>query len=107
MAWRRDVHHAIVDEAAERGIQYLPEDSLEVEVQVYLSSGQMKFHDVDNLLKHLLDALQGRLGGPKSRRTPKAILPNDHQIRRVAVEKKRARTKKDRSRLIVRGFTEA
>jgi hypothetical protein len=34
-----------------------------VQVEVNLPKSKLRFHDVDNLLKHLFDALQGRLGG--------------------------------------------
>jgi Holliday junction resolvase RusA-like endonuclease len=44
-------------------------------------------HDVDNRLKDILDALQGRAGGPKSTRKLKAIIPNDSQVFCVTVEK--------------------
>lgn len=44
-------------------------------------------HDVDNRLKDILDALQGRVGGPKAIRTLAPIIPNDRQIYRVIIEK--------------------
>jgi hypothetical protein len=44
-------------------------------------------HDVDNRLKDILDALQGRAGGPKKKRTLEPIIPNDRQIYRVIMEK--------------------
>ena len=47
----------------------------------------VRFHDVDNRLKDVMDALQGRAGGPKSRRPLPPIVPNDRQVRRVVVEK--------------------
>lgn len=34
-----------------------------------------------------MDALQGRVGGPKAIRRLQQIIPNDHQIYRVVIEK--------------------
>jgi hypothetical protein len=34
-----------------------------------------------------MDALQGRVGGPKSRRQLGPIIPNDHQVFKVTIEK--------------------
>ena len=55
---------------------------------LYLSDLQLSFHDVDNRLKDVLDALQGRAGGPKNRRSLQPIIPNDKQVFRVVVEKR-------------------
>lgn len=47
----------------------------------------LRFHDVDNRLKDIMDALQGRAGGPKKFRNHSPIIPNDKQIYRVIIEK--------------------
>lgn len=104
MAWRGDVYRAIMEAAKERGIERYEGVDLECEVIVYLSRTKMKFHDVDNLQKHIFDALQGRLGVPKARKRRPAILPNDYQIRRVTVEKREQRSEKEHSRLVIRDF---
>lgn len=44
-------------------------------------------HDVDNRLKDIMDALQGRTGGSKKIRILSPIIPNDKQIYQVTVEK--------------------
>jgi hypothetical protein len=44
-------------------------------------------HDVDNRLKDILDALQGRFGGPKSVRGKFRLVHNDRQVSRVVMEK--------------------
>jgi hypothetical protein len=44
-------------------------------------------HDVDNRLKDIMDALQGRAGGSKKIRRCPPIIPNDNQIYRVTVAK--------------------
>jgi Holliday junction resolvase RusA-like endonuclease len=104
MSWRLKVHRAIIEAAKQRGIQKYDGVDLECEVIVYLSPTKMKFHDVDNLLKHIFDALQGRLGGPKAPKLPEAILPNDYQIHRVLVEKREHRSAKQHSRLVIRDY---
>jgi len=42
---------------------------------------------VDNRLKDIMDALQGRLGGPKAVRRKRPVIVNDYQIWRVVIEK--------------------
>jgi Holliday junction resolvase RusA-like endonuclease len=104
MAWRRSVHSAIEAAAARRGIKRYEGVDLECDVVLYLTNPQLAIQDVDNLLKHIFDALQGRLGGPKGGTRPPAILPNDYQIRRVCVEKFEAISRKQTSRLIIRDY---
>jgi len=68
-------------------VAYEKKDRLQIDVRLYLSGSDIFMHDVDNRLKDILDALQGRVGGPKSIRRFKAIIPNDNQIFRVTLEK--------------------
>src|SRR5207253_367407 len=84
--WRKKIHAA----ARERqgGVRYQPTDRLEVEVGLYFKDGALTWHDVDNRLKDVLDALQGRAGGPKAIHALVPIVPNDRQICRVVVEKR-------------------
>lgn len=70
-------------------MSYRPTDRLEVAVRLYLDGTGLEINDVDNRLKDILDALQGRAGGPKNRRAFDAIIPNDHQVFRVVIEKMR------------------
>lgn len=105
LAWRREIFESIGEVARARGVQYLTGDAVEVEVELYLDEAKLAFHDVDNILKHVFDALQGRLGGEgKKAPIPGAILPNDHQIQRVTIVKKPRTSPKAKSRLIVRDF---
>ncbi len=60
-------------------------------------------HDVDNRLKDVLDALQGRAGGSKVSHDLDPIIPNDRQIYRVSVEKSpRTDRKRPRGKVILR-----
>jgi hypothetical protein len=74
-------------------VSYRPDDRLEIELRLYFTDErQTDIHDVDNRLKDCLDALQGRVGGTKTRasRGLPPIVPNDRQIWRAIVEKRRA-----------------
>ena len=85
--WRERMHEAILQEVETRGVVYSTEDKLEVHLRLYLPAASLASNDVDNRLKDVLDALQGRTGGPKKVRRLRAIIPNDRQIFRVCVEK--------------------
>ena len=86
--WRCDIHEELAAAAQARGVVYKPKDKLELIVTLYLDQTALKFHDVDNRLKDIMDALQGRAGGPKNKRRLEPIIPNDHQIFKVTIEKK-------------------
>ncbi len=106
MGWRLDVYKRIRKAAREAGVHTYPEDSLvECELRLALSAPRLNVQDVDNLLKHVFDAMQGRLGGPKVKKQPWQLLPNDYQIRRVTVEKVVTPPRKFRSRLTVSRYT--
>lgn len=101
--WRRELHRAISKKQRKSGVSYHPTDRLEVEARIYMNDTGLWFHDVDNRLKDILDALQGRAGGPKNKRTLRPIIPNDRQIYRVVIEKARApRTRIISARLATR-----
>lgn len=86
-AWRESIHTEILTVAESRGVAYQAEDKLELIITLYLDETGLTLHDVDNRLKDIMDALQGRAGGPKSTHHLKPIIPNDHQVFRVIVEK--------------------
>lgn len=85
--WRARLNTIAVDAARKGKVKYWPTDRLEVAVRIYMDSLSLRFHDVDNRLKDILDALQGRAGGPKAKRSLPAVIPNDSQIYRVLIEK--------------------
>lgn len=87
--WRKAIHAVVVFAAESRWITYQPEDKLELIITLYLDESGLRRHDVDNRLKDVMDALQGRAGGPKAIRRLQQIIPNDHQIYRVVIEKTR------------------
>lgn len=53
-----------------------------------MRTDKIDWHDVDNRLKDIMDALQGKAGGPKEKRTLKPIVPNDSQVYKVTIEKR-------------------
>lgn len=85
--WRRQILNNVRRAAKLRGVRFESYDLLEVEVLLYLQRGKRHdIHDVDNRLKDILDALQGRFrgGGGKKRR----LIANDNKICRAVVEKR-------------------
>jgi hypothetical protein len=88
--WREAIHQAVTAAQFATAVRYNPNDRLEVVLQLYFTNGRAtEIHDVDNRLKDCLDALQGRVGGTKTktRRALPPIIPNDRQIWRVVVQK--------------------
>jgi hypothetical protein len=105
-SWREAIHQAVAAAQSATDVRYLPDDRLEVELRMYFTDARAsEIHDVDNRLKDCLDALQGRVGGTKTKtqRGLPPIVPNDRQIWRVIVEKARApRQARSRGHLIIR-----
>jgi len=87
-AWRREIYQAAEAARIKSSIAYDATDLLQLDVLVYMDEGELSFHDVDNRLKDIMDALQGRIGGPKAERAVPPIVPNDSQFYRVTVEKR-------------------
>jgi Holliday junction resolvase RusA-like endonuclease len=85
--WRQRLHSIIASAATKSDVSYRPSDKLELNVKLYLEGTALSSHDVDNRLKDIMDALQGRAGGSKKIRRWTPIIPNDSQIHRVTVEK--------------------
>jgi len=81
------LHAIILSTASREGISYNPSDKLELKVKLYMDGTAISFHDVDNRLKDIMDALKGRAGGSKKLRLLSPIIPNDKQIYRVTIEK--------------------
>jgi len=93
--WRRLIHAEVLRVQHKSLVRYAEKDRLQVECQLHMNERSFPVHDVDNRLKDILDALQGRAGGPKSKRTLAAIIPNDRQIYRVIIEKLPCRSGSD------------
>ena len=85
--WREELNAIVKDEVELRKIGYPISVPLELKVVLYLKYKGLEVHDVDNRLKDIMDALQGRAGGPKGKPTLKPIIKNDNQIYKVTIEK--------------------
>jgi hypothetical protein len=85
--WRKQIHERACQAVQRRHVRYVEDDKLDLFVRLRLSSIALGLHDVDNRIKDVMDALQGRLGGSKKVRPRTPIIPNDRQIYRVTVEK--------------------
>jgi hypothetical protein len=112
--WRKDTFDRIRAAADKKGIRkYTPKDRLKVTLLFYLTQRQMEHMDVDNLVKHVGDALQGKLGSitpkvrgypHKKRKDDTCVLPNDWQISKWVVEKRLLKSRKLKSRLLVQRY---
>jgi len=86
--WRKDIHQAVSEALLKKNVHYTTEDYLEIWITLYFDESKIRFVDVDNRTKHVLDALQGLMKGHKTKkRTLKPIIPNDNQVYRIIVEK--------------------
>ena len=84
--WRRRVHAAVLEAQTFRGVGYRDSDQLELRVSILLPSRPLDVHDVDERVKDIVDALEGRIAGRRSRRRIAPIVATG-QMRRVILEK--------------------
>ena len=83
--WRRQILRAVLLAKAEAGVTYAADARFEVVVLLYLKKGKRHdIHDVDNRLKDILDALQGRFGPTRDK---KRLIEDDRCISRAVIEK--------------------
>ncbi|MDA8215699.1 MAG: RusA family crossover junction endodeoxyribonuclease [Nitrospiraceae bacterium] len=87
--WRKKLHASIMTALKDKGIEYTTDQKLELHITLYLAEPYIRFHDVDNRLKDIMDSLQGRMGGSKKEQLFERLIPNDSQIYEVIIEKKR------------------
>jgi hypothetical protein len=104
-AWRRKILNAINSEAQSTGVAFDRAQSFEVVVLLYMRKGKRHdIHDVDNRLKDILDALQGRFKGS---RTKRPLIENDRKVCRVLIEKQenpKLLGEKSGGRLLIRPY---
>ena len=107
--WRHEIHKAVSEEKRIKQTYFKLNDRLEVTLRIYFKDERSaKPHDIDNRLKDCMDALQGRVGGTKTKKTRlrKPIVPNDRMIWRAVVEKAIAPKQADsRGHLTIRRLT--
>lgn len=85
--WRRKVHSAVLEAQTRRGVGYQDADRLEIRISLALD-GALNIHEIDERIKDVVDALGGRIAGPRSRRRIAPIV-TDEQIRRIVLERAR------------------
>lgn len=84
--WRRRAHAAILEAQTFRGVGYRESDQLELRVSIFLPNRPLDVHDIDERVKDIVDALEGRIAGRRSRRRIAPIVATG-QIRRVILER--------------------
>jgi Holliday junction resolvase RusA-like endonuclease len=88
--WREQILESAKQAFEAAGEHYPTEGPVTVDALVVLTGpNDMRFRDVDNLLKDILDGLRRALADtPEARRV--GVIRNDHQVWKATVEKKRA-----------------
>ena len=84
--WRRRVHAAVLEAQTTRGVGYRESDQLELRVSLFLGARPLDVHETDERVKDIVDALEGRIAGRRSRRRIAPIVFGG-QIRRIVLEK--------------------
>ena len=83
--WRRRVHAAVLEAQTFRGVGYREGDQLELRVSLF-GPRDLDIHEVDERVKDIVDALEGRIAGRRSRRRIAPIVSSG-QIQRVILER--------------------
>ncbi len=84
--WRRRVHAAVLEAQTFRGVGYREGDQLELRVALHLGARALDVHELDERVKDIVDALEGRIAGRRSRRRIAPIV-SAGQVRRIVLEK--------------------
>ncbi len=84
--WRRRVHAAVLEAQTGRGVGYRESDRLELRISLHLGPRDLDVHETDERVKDIVDALEGRIAGRRSRRRIAPIVTAG-QILRVVLEK--------------------
>ena len=84
--WRRRVHSAVLEAQTFRGVGYRESDRLELRVSLFLGQRALDVHETDERVKDIVDALEGRIAGRRSRRRIAPIVQAG-QILRIILEK--------------------
>jgi len=84
--WRRRIHAAVLDAQTFRGVGYRESDQLELRLSIFLGHRNLDLHDSDERVKDVIDALEGRIAGRRSRRRIAPIVSSG-QIQRIVLER--------------------
>ena len=84
----------MLDVQTRRGVGYRESDQLEIRISLALGDRPLDVHEIDERIKDVIDALEGRIAGPRSRRRIASIVPSSDQIRRIVLEKEPRRVRR-------------
>jgi hypothetical protein len=84
----------VLDVQTRRGVGYRDSDQLEIRISLALGDRPLDIHEIDERVKDVIDALEGRIAGPRSRRRIAPIVPSSDQIRRIVLEKEPRRARR-------------
>jgi len=80
------MHAAVLEAKTFRGVGYRESDQLELRLSLFLGQRDLDVHDTDEHVKDVVDALEGRIAGRRSRRRIAPIVLSG-QVRRIILEK--------------------
>jgi hypothetical protein len=101
--WRRRVHASVLEALARRGVGYRDGDRLELRLSLALDGRPLAVHAIDERVKDVIDALGGRIAGPRSTRRIAPIV-EDGQIARIVLETAARRSRGTLGELAVSRF---
>jgi len=101
--WRRRVHAAVLEALARRGVGYHDADRLEVRISLALGERPLAVDAIDDRVQDVIDALGGRIAGPRSVRRIAPIVGDD-QIARIVLERSERRSRGTLGELAVTRF---
>lgn len=79
------MHAAVLEAQTVRGVGYRESDQLELRVALFLGARGLDVHEIDERVKDIVDALEGRIAGRRSRRRIAPIVWAG-QVRRLVLE---------------------
>ena len=100
--WRRRVHAAVLEALARRGVGYHDADRLEVRLALALD-GPVALDATRDRVQDVIDALGGRIAGPRSIRKIAPIVQDD-QIARIILERAGRRSRGTLGELAISRF---
>jgi len=86
--WRKKIYNDVLKKLHERGERKIEFGKIELKVVLYFSKSKIKFVDVDNRLKDVMDSLQAKWGSTIVKENVAPLITNDNIIYKVTVEKK-------------------
>lgn len=80
------MHAAVLEAQTVRGVGYRESDQLELRIALHLGQRPLDVHELDERVKDVVDALEGRIAGRRSRRRIAPIVSTG-QVKRIVLEK--------------------